>query len=191
MYCAWRECELTLIVIKGIQYYYSGSTYKNVLDRFWYEMKRSAALTLAYTFKKKTAAWSFSKFSSELTVVSPKNGNKIKLLMPVVGEHIFKNRQLNYMLVTPKDISLLTNQNVICFIKKLNCVIPNCTFAAKKWHYIKHKKNFKGNSLQKFISVYSVKQIPLCLGHYNLIYFGKYDGPSLQKLPSYTSKDFS
>lgn len=95
-------------------------------------MKRSAALTLAYAFKKKTAAWSFSKFGSELIAVNPKNRNEIKLLMPIVGKHIFKNQQLNYMLVIHKSVSLLTIQNTMNFAKKLNCIIPNCTLKAKK-----------------------------------------------------------
>jgi Type II intron maturase len=42
-------------VTRGIQYYYSCSTYSNVLDIFWYTMKRSAALTLAHKNKKRSA----------------------------------------------------------------------------------------------------------------------------------------
>jgi hypothetical protein len=42
-------------VIRGVAYYYSGSTYRSVLDRFYSTMKRSAALTLAHMHKKRKA----------------------------------------------------------------------------------------------------------------------------------------
>ena len=177
-------------VIRGIQYYYSGSTYRSTLDRFWHAMKRSAALTLAHKFKKKSAKWAFSKFSSELVVVNPKNGKKIKLLVPTVGEHKFRDGQLNYMLAIPKGVSLPTTLNAICSAEQLDCAIPNCTLKAKEWHHVKHRKRIKGNSLQRSINAYVAKQIPLCLNHHNLIHSGKYDGPSIRKLRGYTPSDF-
>jgi len=42
-------------VIRGIANYYTGSSQKSVLDRFWHTMKRSAALTLAHRKKKRSA----------------------------------------------------------------------------------------------------------------------------------------
>lgn len=42
-------------IIRGIIYYYSGSTYRSSLDRFWHAMRKSAALTLAHKFKKRSA----------------------------------------------------------------------------------------------------------------------------------------
>jgi hypothetical protein len=177
-------------VIRGIHYYYSGSTYRSVLDRFWHTMKRSAALTLAHKFKKRSAKWAFSKFGSELVVVNPKNGKEIKLLMPTVGEHKFKDGQLNYMLVTPKGVPLPITLNAVCSAEELDCAIPNCMQKAKEWHHVKHRKRLKGNSLQRAIHAYTAKQIPLCLNHHNLVHSGKYDGPSLRKLPGYTPSDF-
>lgn len=177
-------------VIRGIQYYYSGSTYRSTLDRFWHTIRRSAALTLAHKFKKRSAKWAFSKFGSELVVVNPKNGKKIKLLMPTVGEHKFRDGQLNYVLAIPKSVSLPITLNAICSAEGLNCAIPNCTLKAKEWHHIKHRKRIKGNSLQRSINAYVAKQIPLCLNHHNLIHSGKYDGPSIRKLPGYTPSDF-
>lgn len=42
-------------VVRGIQYYYSCSTYRSVLNRFWHNLKRSAALTIAHKNKKRSA----------------------------------------------------------------------------------------------------------------------------------------
>lgn len=178
-------------VIRGIQYYYSCSTYRNVLNRFWHTMRRSAALTLAHKHKKRSAKWSFSNFGNELTVTNPKTGKKTKLLMPKSGDKIkFNDGQINYMLAVPKGVSIPITLNVICSVSDLDCVIPNCTLKANHWHHIKHRKRIKGSNIQKAIYAYTAKQIPLCSTHYNLVHSGKYDGPSLRKLPGYTPSDF-
>ena len=178
-------------VIRGIQYYYSGSTYRSSLDRFWHTMKRSAALTLAHKSKKRSAKWALTKFGSELKVVHPINGKEIKLLMPTVGEHKFNAGELNYMLVVPKGVTLPITLNAICSAAELKCAIPNCTQMAKEWHHVKHRKRIKGKVLQRSINAYTAKQIPLCLDHHHLIHNGKYDGPSIRKLPGYTPSDFN
>jgi len=178
-------------VIRGIQYYYSCSTYRSVLDRFWHTMRRSAALTLAHKHKKRSAKWAFSKFGNELTVTNTKNGKTIKLLMPKSGGKIkFNEGQLNYMLVAPKGVSLPVTLNAICSASELDCAVPNCTLKANHWHHIKHRKRIKGSSIQRAIYAYTAKQIPLCVNHHNLVHSGKYDGPSLRKLPGYTPSDF-
>ena len=41
-------------VIRGINGYYSGSTQKSVLSRFYFALRKSAALTLAHRHKKKS-----------------------------------------------------------------------------------------------------------------------------------------
>jgi retron-type reverse transcriptase len=188
-----NEYEIILrfnTVIKGIQYYYSGSTYRSTLDRFWRAMKKSAALTLAHKFKKKSAKWALSKFGSELIVVNPKNGNEIRLLMPTVGEHKFKDGELNYMLIIPKSVPLPRTLSSVASAKELGCAIPNCTQKAKEWHHVKHRKRIKGNSIQRSINAYLAKQIPLCADHHHLVHNGKYDGPSIRKLPGYTPSNF-
>jgi len=177
-------------VVRGIQYYYAGSTYRGTLDRFWQAIKRSAALTLAHKFKKKSAKWAFSKFGSDLIVVNPKNGNKIKFLIPTMVEHNFKNGELNYMLFVPKGVPLSLTLGTVSSIEELHCAIPNCTQKANRWHHVKHRKRNKGNSTQRSIDAYLVKQIPLCADHYYLVHYGKYDGPSIKKLPGYTPSNF-
>lgn len=178
-------------VIRGVQNYYSASTYRSVLDRFWHTMKRSAALTLAHRHKKRNAKWAFSNFGTNLTVTNSKNGKIIKMLMPTVGNKIkFGTGQLNYMLAIPKGIPLPISLSAVCSAKELKCAIPNCTLQAVQWHHIKHRKKIKGNSIQRSIYAYTAKQIPVCLNHHKLIHVGKYDGPSLRKLPGYIPSDF-
>ena len=177
-------------VVRGIQYYYSGSTYRSTLDRFWHAMRKSAALTLAHKFKKRSAKWAFSKFGSELTVVNPKNGKETKLLMPTVGEHKFKNGELNYMLVVPKGVPLPITLAAICSAEELDCAIPNCTQKAKEWYHVRYRKRIKGNSTQRSITAYLAKQIPLCADHHYLVHNSKYDGPSIRKLPGYIPSNF-
>lgn len=67
-------------------------------------------------------------------VVNPRNGNQIKLLMPTVDEHKFKNGELNYMLTVSKGTFFPTTLSAVavCSAKELNCAIPNCTQKAKE-----------------------------------------------------------
>jgi hypothetical protein len=78
----------------------------------------------------------------------------------------------------------------VCSASELDCAIPNCTLKASEWHHIKHRKRIKGNQRQKSLYAYTAKQIPLCKSHHLLVHSGKYDGPSLRKLPGYTPSDF-
>lgn len=177
-------------VIKGVAYYYSGSTCRSVLDRFYSAMKRSAALTLAHMHKKHNAKWAFAKYGHELKVFS-KTGKVVSLLIPTVGKHIFKNGDLQYALAIPTGVPVPTNLTVICTVKELNCAIPNCTLIASQWYDVKYRKRNKGSLVQRKISAYCAKQIPICLNHHLLIHSGKYDGPSIRKLPGYIPSEFN
>jgi hypothetical protein len=177
-------------VIRGIQYYYSGSTYRSVLDRFWSDLKRSAALTIAHKNNKRNASWAFSKFGKELYVKNPKNGKVTSFLMPTVGEHKFRNGELNYMLCTPTGIPIPKTLNPVCSASDLECAIPNCVNRASQWHHIRHRKNIRSSENKRAITAFYAKQIPLCLKHHTLVHSGKYDGPSLRKLKGYTPSDF-
>lgn len=179
-------------VIRGIQYYYSCSTYRSVLDRFWYTMRRSAALTLAHKNKKRSAKWAFDKFGTDLTIINKKSDKKVSFLMPKIdGKKIkFGAGNLNYMLVIPKGSPLPITLTAVCSASELDCAVPNCTLKASEWHHIRHRKRIKGNHVQRSIYAYTAKQIPLCKNHHLLVHAGKYDGPSLRKLPGYTPSDF-
>ena len=178
-------------VVRGIQYYYSCSTYRSVLDRFWHNLKRSAALTIAHKNKKRNAKWAFDKFGKDLTVTNKKNDKKVSFLIPSSGGKIkFANGNVDYMLVVPKGTPLPITLTAVCSASELDCAVPNCTLKASEWHHIKHRKRIKGNQRQKSLYAYTAKQIPLCKNHHSLVHSGKYDGPSLRKLPGYTPSDF-
>lgn len=179
-------------VIRGIKNYYSCSTYRSVLDRFWHTMIRSAALTIAHKNKKRNAKWAFNKFGSELTVTNRKGDKTTKFEMPTAGGKTkFGDGRIDYMLATPKGVPLPTSLRAICSAKELACAIPNCTLTADEWHHVKHRKRIKGNEKNRAIFAYTAKQIPLCSNHHKLVHTGKYDGPSIRKLPGYTPSDFN
>jgi group II intron reverse transcriptase/maturase len=178
-------------VVRGIKYYYSCSTYRSVLDRFWHNLKRSAALTLAHKNKKRSAKWAFDKFGNNLTVTNKKGDKKVSFEIPTSdGKIKFANGNLNYMLVVVKGSPLPITLTAVSSASELDCAIPNCTLKASEWHHIKHRKRIKGSHRQRSIYAYTAKQIPLCKNHHLLVHTGKYDGPSLRKLPGYTPSDF-
>lgn len=178
-------------VTRGIKYYYSCSTYRSVLDRFWHNLKRSAALTIAHKNKKRSAKWAFDKFGKDLIVTNRKNDKKISFEVPLSGDRIkFANGNVDHIMVVPKGSPLPVTLTAVCSASELNCAIPNCTLKASEWHHIKHRKRIKGNQRQKSLHAYTAKQIPLCTNHHLTVHSGKYDGPSLRKLPGYTPSDF-
>ena len=50
----------------------------------------------------------------------PKSDDKVK----------FGDGQLNYMLATPKGVSLPVTLAAVCSASELNCAVPNCTLKA-------------------------------------------------------------
>ena len=178
-------------VVRGIKYYYSCSTYRSTLDRFWHNLKRSAALTLAHKNKKRSAKWAFEKFGNNLTVTNRKGDKTVSFEIPSAGGNIkFANGNLDYMLVVPKGVPLPITLTAVCSASELDCAVPNCTLKASEWHHVKHRKRIKGNQKQRAIYADTPKQIPLCKNHHNLVHAGKYDGLSLRKLPGYIPSDF-
>lgn len=178
-------------VTRGIKYYYSCSTYRSVLDRFWHNLKRSAALTLAHKNKKRSAKWAYDKFGKDLTVTNRKGDKKVSFEVPLSGGKIkFANGNVDHMMVVPKGSPLPVTLTAVCSASELDCAIPNCTLKASEWHHVKHRKRIKGNQTQKSLYAYTAKQIPLCKNHHLLVHSGKYDGPSIRKLPGYTPNDF-
>ena len=146
----------------------------------WHTLKRSAALTIAHKYNKRSAKWAFKKYGNNLTV-SNKNGDKqVSFKIPSASGKIkFGNGEINYMLAKPKGVPLPISISAVVSAHELNCAIPNCTNKANEWHHIKHRKKIKGNQRVRAIYAYTAKQIPLCKIHHNLVHAGKYDGPSL------------
>ncbi len=102
----------------------------------------------------------------------------------------FATGDLNYMLVIPRSVFLPIALTVLYSASELDCRVPNCTLKASKWHHIKHRKKIKGNQKQRALYTYTAKQILLCKNHHNLVYSGKYNRPSRQKLPGYPPSHF-
>lgn len=116
-------------VIRGVGFYYSGSTYGATLNRFYIAMKRSAALTLAHMHKKHSAKWALNKYGPELKVFS-KTGKVATLLIPEIENHIFRDGELQYALAIPAGTPLPNVLMAKSNVPELNCVIPNCTLKA-------------------------------------------------------------
>lgn len=181
-------------IIKSIRYYYSCSTNKNVLNRFWYTLRKSAALTISHRYKKRSAKWALNKFGSELHVTNCNGDMWTKLKIPTPSKKIeFKNdADLNYILVITKDVYLLNESNLLSLSnKKLDCAIPDCTIKANKWYYVKSRKKVKNNNKRRIDRSNTAKQIPLCPNHYNLVNYGNYSGSSIRKLPGYIPSNFN
>jgi group II intron reverse transcriptase/maturase len=178
-------------VINGVRNYYSASTQRSVLDRFWWAMRQSAALTIAHRHKKRSAKWAYEKYGLDLTVKNEK-GKEIKLLMPKVEGNIkFQGRNCEDLQPVLQSISIPITPTAVVSAQELDCSIPNCTLKADHWYHIRHRKKFKGPERKRSITAYCAKQIPVCLNHHKLIHAGKYDGPSLRKIRGFTPSDFN
>ena len=183
-------------VTRGILEYYGGSQRLSNLNKFMFDLRRSAALTLAHHFNKKTAKWSFEKYGRSLKV-------------SVEAKHCSENRHAEFYYPSldtrkkfrwkgnMKNINQLTREATIGFphpvsrsvvneARQLECSIPKCNKQAQHWHHIKHKRKVGGTGIQRKIVLVNAKQIAVCHEHHVSIHAGKYDGPSLRKLQGYS-----
>ena len=185
-------------VVRGIKNYYSGSTQQSVLSRFYFALRKSAALTLAHRHKKKSTWWAFKKFGKDLTIVYKNKKNKelsVEFIIPKASEvswNLNSNIDSNTRDVLPviQGVPVPKSLNIICSASELPCAVPGCPNQAKHWHHVKHQKKIKGKDYLKAILASTAKQIPVCAPHHYLIHSGKYDGPSLRKMKGYTPSDF-
>ncbi len=179
-------------VIRGIVYYYSASTQKSVLDRFWTALRQSAMLTIAHRHKKRSASWARERYGKDLKVTCLESEKTSTLLRPLSDKKVvFRKGKLSKMLVKVEGVPIPITLTAVASAHELECSIPNCLMKAEEWHHVKHRKKFKGPTNMKAISAYFAKQIPLCKLHHKLVHSGKYDGPSLRKLPGYTPSSFN
>jgi hypothetical protein len=87
---------------------------------------------------------------------------------------------------TPKGKSFPKSLSGIVSASELPCAIPSCPNMANEWHHIVPRKRLKRKNKPNALKIaYSARQIPGCSAHHKLITYGKYDGPSLRKLPWY------
>lgn len=183
-------------VLSGIANYYSGSTQQSVLSRLYYALKKSASLTIAHRNSKRNANWTLKKYGKDMVIKTTTKDGKEKVVELFISKaqkvkwHDSAKGQLENVLVVPIGVPIPQTLSVVCSVKDLLCAIPNCPNKANEWHHIKHRKRIKGPELQKKITAYTAKQIPVCTKHHQLIHSGKYDGPSLRKLKGYIPSDF-
>lgn len=184
-------------VINGISNYYSGSTQKHVLSRLYFCLKKSCALTIAHRRSKKSAWATFNKYGKDITVEYKNKEGKdleVTLLMPKSSpvKWFCQKEEMNLSLLFPvvQGNPIPKTLTLACSASDLLCSIPNCPNRAGEWHHVKHQKKIKGTERKKILTAYTAKQIPICKVHHTLIHSGKYDGPSLRKLPGFTPSDF-
>jgi hypothetical protein len=186
-------------VVRGIANYYCGTEYPSALYELWELMRRSLALTLSHRHKKRTAKAGFQKWGRDLTVKYEvkKNGKiesrEVKFEIPDIKYGKFKRPggvqgELSWLMssTTPIGATFPKSLSGIVSAKELPCSIPHCPNMAEEWHHITPRKRLKRkNRKQALYVAYGSHQIPVCSAHHKLITNGKYDGPSLRKLPSY------
>jgi len=185
-------------VIRGINNYYSGSTQKSVLSRFYFALRKSAALTLAHRHKKKSTWWAFKKFGKDLTIAyknKKKNEISVKFEIPKTSKAEWNlnssiNSNTSDVLPVIQGVPVPKSLNIVCSASELPCAVPGCPNQAAHWHHLKHQRKIKSKNHQKNVLALTAKQIPVCKSHHSLIHSGKYDGQSLRKMKGYTISDF-
>jgi group II intron reverse transcriptase/maturase len=183
-------------VTRGLLEYYGGSQRLSNLNKFIFDLRRSAALTLAHHFNQKTAKWAFEKYGRTLIVSTEAKDNSksrtVEFYYPslvATGKFRWKGSLNNINQLTREAVIGFphpVSRSVVNAADELQCSIPNCTKQAKHWHHIKHKRKVGGTGIQRKIVLVDAMQIAVCQEHHNSIHRGKYDGPSLRKLKGYS-----
>lgn len=185
-------------VMRNIANYYCGIECPSDLSELWELFRRSLALTLAHRHKKCTAKAGFQKWGHDLIVKYEFNKKgkmekrSVSFEIPKISFGKFKrpgvlqgelfwlmNSTTPQGVVFPKVLSVIVNAN------ELKCSIPYCPNMANEWYNVIPRKRVKRKNIRVIGIVYNTSQIPVCFAHHKLITHGKYDGPSLRKLPVY------
>jgi hypothetical protein len=185
-------------VMRGIANYYCGTEYPSVLYELWELFRRSLALTLAHRHKKRTAKAGFQKWGRDLVVnyeVQKKGkteNRSVSFEVPEIKFGKFKRPEalqgeLSWLMrsTTPQGAIFPKTLSGIVSASELPCSIPHCPNMANEWHHVTSRKRAKRKNKRAIEVAYNVRQIPVCSAHHALITAGKYDGPSLRKLPAY------
>lgn len=181
-------------IVRGLVGYYSGSERLSDLHKFIHELKRSAALTIAHYYGESSARKMFEKYSKNLEIVRGDafvhTRRKVEFLHPNLTKRPAQLKwgsgDVNKIARLPVEgISLPKTMTVIRDVKELECCIPGCDQKAADWHHIKHQRKVGGGGIKRAITLQTAKQLPVCKKHHTLIHSGKYNGPSLRKMPAY------
>ena len=185
--------------MRGIANYYCGTEYPSALYELWELFRRSLALTLAHRHKKRSAKSSFQKWGKDLIIKyevkkkDQKETKEVKFDIPDITYGKFKSsgaKEGQFVWLnsstTPKGRSFPKSLSGIVSASELPCSIPSCPNMANEWHHIISRKRLKRKNQANALKIaYNARQIPVCSAHHKLITYGKYDGPSLRKLPWY------
>jgi hypothetical protein len=181
-------------VTRGLLQYYGGSQRLSNLNKFLFDLRRSAALTLAHHFNQKTAKWAFDQYGPTLKVSNEtKHSSKnrtVEFYFPSLSTKGIRKGNMN-------NIDQLTREAIVGFphpvsravvneASELKCSIPYCTKQAERWHHIKHKRKVGGSGIQRKIVLVDAMQIAVCQEHHTSIHKGLYDGPSLRKIKGFS-----
>lgn len=185
-------------VIRGIANYYCGTEYPSALNELWELFRRSLALTLSHRHKMRTAKAAFQKWGRDITIkyeVKKKGKLETRTIsfeVPKISTGKFKHPkalqgELSWLMqtTTPQGIIFPKTLSGIISANELPCSIPHCPNIANDWHHVTSRKRSKRKNQRAIELAYNTRQIPVCSAHHNLITLGKYDGPSLRKLPAY------
>jgi len=185
-------------VMRGIANYYCGTEYPSALQELWDLLRRSLALTLAHRHKKRTAKAAFLKWGRDLVIeyeVNKKGKTEKRSVgfeVPKIGYGKFKRPgalqgELSWLMssTSPKGAVFPKTLSGIVSAGELPCAIPHCPNMANEWHHVTPRKRVKRKNRRAIEVAYNTRQIPICSVHHKLITYGKYDGPSLRKLPAY------
>jgi hypothetical protein len=180
-------------VVRGLINYYSGSERLSHLYRLLYDLRRSAALTLAHSKKKKSASWSFNKWGSELKIQTPDN-KETEFYLPSLEKRKERWGKGDVNEISRTTIQGFAYPKTLTFVKsasELECAIPKCNNQAIQWHHIKHRRKIGGKGLRRQFVIAAARQIPVCKMHHSQIHKGQYDGPNLRGIKGYEVSDLN
>jgi group II intron reverse transcriptase/maturase len=189
-------------IMRGIANYYSGNEYPSALYGLFYLLKRSAALTLAHRHKLKSAKKAFQRWGKDLSVpIKSKPGQVVSFEMPTVKYGLKKPSAKEGNLYWLRNVTSSSGHalvhrtnsktlNAIVSVTELACCIPSCPNMANEWYHVNSQKRSKAKSFKQQYDVANrSRQIPVCSAHHAQITSGKYDGPSLRKIPGYDAEN--
>ena len=143
-------------VVRGLINYYRGSERPSVLYNLLYNLRRSAALTIAHHKKRRSARWAFDNFGKTLKVSKEKLNSKIvstEFLLPSLtnkGSVRWRDGEVNQ--VTRKKVIGFPAPSTMTLTrtaKELKCAIPECMEQAEQWHHIKHRRKVGGSGIER------------------------------------------
>ena len=161
--------------IRGIFGYYSGVHKRRLLQRIWYILKFSCALTLASKHRCSLNKV-FSKRGKLLTVnYGPSGEKRVMLYQPSLKEEDRK-WQIGRKFEDPYRVIAARVSKTKLYE---DCCI--CGASSSEMHHIRHIKNAKSGFTRRIMGLINRKQIPVCIECHDSIHAGRYDGINLRE----------